>query len=619
MKKLTKYIGGMLSIAAMAFAVHAFNPLNAGAAIDRNPDCDGYAVIRCGTENPNEMRAEYDSFGTSGANGYTGRQADIHKIFNALGVSRAELNGSLNDSKNGFKMGVVYQNGDVVVDGKVVARNAKMAARNLGGDNIAGTNASVMSVSKMGSAQAAMVKFNNGKFAMAVMTPCGNPVSATPVTPPSAKCEGLDKPNKISRNEFSFVGHASVKGGAKIKSYTFTATDKKTGKVVGKPVVIKTDNLKANSGKITFKNAGTYKVRLTVNSTAGNDLTSADCVREVTVTPEEKPSVSIDKKVSKTSVQPTESIVVDANQQFTYHVVVKNTGNVDLKNVAVSDKQPAGVTFVSASTGSIANNMWRHVIPALNKGESKSFTITAKVPTFLAGKIKNTACVDAPAVPGSPDDCDDAYVEVPKPAATCDYAKVNYIAGKKTDFTLTGKASVFNKATISAYVFTVKDDAGAVVMTETVPSPAIMATTPVLTITEPGTYDVTLIVKTSVGDRPGKNCVAEVVIPEEKMVQVCDPTTGNTISVPEDQAGNYKPVGDPACEPKVVKIKVCELDSKSIIEINEVDFDAALHTKDPTKCEEPEEVEVCDPETGVTITVPKGSEDQIFKMLGGGL
>lgn len=570
-------------LAILTVALVGMVKVNAGEVVDTTRDCDKYDVIHCGTMSPNELRTEYDSLNTSKSNGSTTKQADIPKIFSALGISRAELNGTLG---NEYKMGVVHRNGDVTVDGKVVARNAKTAARNLGGSAIAGTNAGVVSVSKMGSAQAAMVKMVKGKFVMAVMTPCGNPVSATPVTPPSAKCEALSV-NKLSRNEFSFGGHASVTGGAKIQSYTFTVTDKKTGKVVGKPVVIKTDSLKANSGKMTFAKAGDYSVRLTLNTTAGDNITSTHCVKEFTVTPEEKPAVSIDKKVYKGNETPVDNIVVGVNQQFTYKVVVTNNGNINLKNVAVSDKQPAGVTFVAANVGSIANNMWRYVIPELKAGESKTYTITAKVPTYLAGKIKNTACVDAPAVPGSPDDCDDAYVEVPKPSAICEYVKTNYQS--KTEFTLTGKASVKNDAKITAYVFTTKNAAGAVIDAQTVTTAALQATTDTITIETPGTYNVELVVKSSVGDLRSNACKTTVKIPEPKMVRVCDPSVPAIITVPEEEADNYKPVGDPACEPKVKQIEVCEKESGDIITINEVDFDDALHTKDQSKCDEPEE------------------------------
>lgn len=589
-----KLIGAALAIvAAVTFGVAH---VRADAVVDTTRDCDSFSIIKCGTMTATEMRKEYDTFGTSNANGSTLRQGDIHKIYSAMGISRSDLNGE-------FRSGVVYKNGDVKVNGKVVAHNAKTAARNLGGSAIAGTSAGIVDTSKMGSAQTALVKFNkNGEFEFAVMKPCGNPVKATPVKVkhPSAKCEGISK-TKVSRNEFKFDGKASVKDGAKIKSYTFTARDAK-GKVVATKTV-KTDKLTANSGKMTFNKPGTYKVRLTVDSTAGKDLTSEHCVTEITVKPEPKPGVSIEKKVNG-----KENITVNVNQEFNYNITVKNTGKVDLKNVAVSDKQPAGVQFISASAGTIAGGTWTYTIPELKAGQSKNFTIKAKVTEYQEGNIKNTACVDAPAIPGNPDDCDDAFVKVPKPSATCDLLKVNYLS--KNDFTLTGKASVTNKATVSAYVFTIKDASGAVVDTETVTTADLQATTDKLTLTTPGTYAVNLVVKTSVGDRTSKACNATIKIPESNMVQVCDPATGQIITVPEEEADNYKPVNDPACQPpQPEQIEVCELSTHNIITINKVDFDANLHSTDLSKCDEPEEtVEVCDPKTGQIITVPKGQE-----------
>jgi uncharacterized repeat protein (TIGR01451 family) len=44
--------------------------------------------------------------------------------------------------------------------------------------------------------------------------------------------------------------------------------------------------------------------------------------------------------------------------------------------------------------------------------------IKAKVTQYVAGDIKNTACVDAPQVPGMPDDCDEAYVTPKKPGVS---------------------------------------------------------------------------------------------------------------------------------------------------------------------------------------------------------
>jgi uncharacterized repeat protein (TIGR01451 family) len=398
---------------------------------------------------------------------------------------------------------------------------------------------------------------------------------------PGAKCEGLDKV-KLSRNEFNFTGHASVQGGAKVKSYTFTARDK-NGKIAAQRVV-KSDNLRASSGKMTIAKPGDYTVRLVVNTTVG-EKSDPRCVENITVNPEQKPGVSVTKKVNN-----KENVVVGVNQIFTYQIVVKNTGNAVLKNVAVKDVQPNGVTFVSASAGTISGGAWNYTIGQLNVGESKSFTITAKIPTYLAGTIKNTVCVDAPSVPGNPDDCDDAHVRVPQPQAVCVIARTNYI--NRTDFTLFGKAAVKNDAHVSNYVFTIRNAAGAVVKRETVASTAMQATTGTLSLQDPGVYAVNLVVKTSVGDRTAASCNTKVNIAPPNMVQVCDPQTRQIITVPESEAGNYLPPNDPACQPpEPSTIDVCELSTKNMITINEQDFNPTLHSKNPADCEEPEQPE----------------------------
>jgi uncharacterized repeat protein (TIGR01451 family) len=413
---------------------------------------------------------------------------------------------------------------------------------------------------------------------------------------PTAKCEGIEK-NKISRSEFSFIGRASASGGATIRSYTFTARDK-DGRIAAQKT-IRTDARRAHSGKMTFNRPGDYTVRLIVNTSVG-EKNGPQCVTRITVTPPPPtpvPGVSVTKKVNN-----QEDIVVGVNQIFTYQIVVRNTGDSVLTDVAVRDQQPNGVTFISASAGTIANGEWRHTIPRLNVGESKSFTITAKIPTFLGGKIKNTVCVDAPSIPGSPDDCDDAFVRVPEPVAICVVARTNYLS--RTTFTLFGKAATRNDARVTAYVFTVKNAAGDVVETETVTSSALQVTTPTLTLETPGVYSVNLVVKTSVGDRTSVRCNTKVLIAEPGLVPVCDPETGQIITVPEDQADNYLPPNDPACQPpEPVLIDVCELSTRRIITINEEDFNPNLHSRNMNDCKEPEQPVT--PETPETPQQPE--------------
>ena len=65
-------------------------------------------------------------------------------------------------------------------------------------------------------------------------------------------------------------------------------------------------------------------------------------------------------------------------------------------------------------------------------------------------------------------------------------------------------------------------------------------------------------------------------------VKVCNPATGQTITVDEDEANNYKPVGDIACS----NITVCRLSDKKVVVIRHSDFDASKYSKDTTDCQE---------------------------------
>jgi len=126
------------------------------------------------------------------------------------------------------------------------------------------------------------------------------------------------------------------------------------------------------------------------------------------------PGISIVKTVND-----EDAVEVEVGEIFTYKVVVKNTGDIDLVNVAVSDTAPSGVTLLAAQLGSITGNKWTYTIASLKIGESREFTMTAKVAVYQAGSMVNTACVNAPEVnPNTPDKddaCDTATVTVPTP------------------------------------------------------------------------------------------------------------------------------------------------------------------------------------------------------------
>jgi len=91
------------------------------------------------------------------------------------------------------------------------------------------------------------------------------------------------------------------------------------------------------------------------------------------------------------------------------------------------------------------------------------------------------------------------------------------------------------------------------------------------------------------------------------MVQVCNPETGEIITVEEKDQDKYKPVGDKACQPEEEKVEVCNPVTGKIITVNKEDQDNYKPVGDAA-CK-PKKVNVCNPETGEIISVDEKDQD----------
>jgi uncharacterized repeat protein (TIGR01451 family) len=171
--------------------------------------------------------------------------------------------------------------------------------------------------------------------------------------------------------------------------------------------VVKTFENNGSKVQVEITQSGTYTVIAQLNG----EGKTANC--EKTFTVEEAPKVKTPEvKIVKT-VNGKKDLTVEAGKDFTYELVVRNTGEVDLKDVTVTDKAPANVKFISADKGTITNQTLKYTIPTLKIGASETIKITAQA-TATSMKAKNVACVDTPTVPGDNDGCDSANIEVPK-------------------------------------------------------------------------------------------------------------------------------------------------------------------------------------------------------------
>lgn len=119
------------------------------------------------------------------------------------------------------------------------------------------------------------------------------------------------------------------------------------------------------------------------DSTPGNSVPSEDDQASVTLTV----SDSSDLALTKTVDNPTPLL----GGQVTYTIVVTNKGPSEDSLVTVKDVLPAGLVFVSASSGAydLGTGMWG--IGALSAGASTNLTITATV--MSAGSKTNVAQV----------------------------------------------------------------------------------------------------------------------------------------------------------------------------------------------------------------------------------
>ena len=240
----------------------------------------------------------------------------------------------------------------------------------------------------------------NGKNSNANCEKSFETKAPTPIpSKPELVCRNITI-NQISRTKFEFNTSYTV------NNTTFVGVKYIVKDESGKVVIEKTVN---NGSKLTvdIEITGKFTISSTVITKDGENANS-NCVKTFEVKREEKPSIVIKKTVNN-----QKNATIEAGTDFNYEITVSNNGNVDLKDVVVTDRAPANITFVSADSGEIKDNILTLKINSLKIGESKTVVIKSRA-TATGMSAINTACVDTPTIPGDNDGCDSAKVEVPK-------------------------------------------------------------------------------------------------------------------------------------------------------------------------------------------------------------
>ena len=222
--------------------------------------------------------------------------------------------------------------------------------------------------------------------------------TSTPVKP-ELVCNNITI-NQITRTKFEFNTSYTV------NNTTFVGIKYIVKDQSGKVIIEKTVQ---NGSKLTINIdiVGKFTISSTIITKDGEN-SNVNCEKSFEVKREEKPSIIIKKTVNN-----QKNAVIEAETDFNYEITVLNNGNVSLKDVVVTDRAPANITFVSADSGEIKDNILTMKIKSLEVGESKTVIIKSRATATGVNAI-NTACVDTPTIPGDNDGCDSAKVEVPK-------------------------------------------------------------------------------------------------------------------------------------------------------------------------------------------------------------
>lgn len=282
MEKIRRFTPKQLVVAGV-FTVALAGVVAGGVAIKQHTqaasmprECDSNAILRCGAITPSEFIGDVRS-----DNG--GTQKDLKTIYADSRVG--DLGGEDYDRfKSTARMGKVYKNGDVIVDGQKVMTGANSLGREkfnshrqpitIGGKTYyySSTNASFAADSID-----AMVMFDgDGTVETVILTSCGNPVWGTKVKS-GATCEDLQQ-HKVSgkENTYKFTTNVSKYGHAKITKVEYF--------IDGKLWRTETDPAKATP-EYTFTKTSTVTVKVTIELPGKKTkvIESAKCKRVIEV------------------------------------------------------------------------------------------------------------------------------------------------------------------------------------------------------------------------------------------------------------------------------------------------------------------------------------------------
>lgn len=223
---ITGLVAGVIGAAAV--------PMLPTGTVSASSNCDKVNIVYCGTTGGNtdaaikSFQSVYASNKSGHANSPTVQKdyTDLKTIYAWAGADAATVAGM---NSTNTKLGTLYKDGRIVVDGKTVATDAWVTARFTDGTGFTkiadGVWARKTTTSFANASAQVLVTMKDGKMVFAVMTECGNAVKATPketpktpekpvtpTTPETPQTPETPAPEKGTPEELPQTGPASVIG-----------------------------------------------------------------------------------------------------------------------------------------------------------------------------------------------------------------------------------------------------------------------------------------------------------------------------------------------------------------------------------------------------------------------
>jgi len=357
---------------------------------------------------------------------------DLQAVYNWAGASKTIVSGM---STSNTKIGTLYKDGHISVDGQTVATGSSVTARFNNGAGFTHVTSNIYArktTTSFANASAKVIVYMpNNHFGFAVMVDCGNAVKGTPKDTPkpvvALTCDELVFNSKGNDNKsFTFTAKATAKN-TTITGYDFAFGDGQTKNVATSASTAKADH--------DYAKAGTYTATVKVSSKDKKNVTSTDCAVKLTIAPPEAvltcdqlTFTNKDKDYTFTAKASSENTTI-TNYDFDF-------GDGSKKTVNTADKQTTAAHTYSKSGTYTA-------FVTVSSKEKKNVT-SAKCAVKIV--IEQPMCE----VPGKENLPADSPECVETPVLTCDELVISQNGENKLAQSFVVKASA-QHTTITSY------------------------------------------------------------------------------------------------------------------------------------------------------------------------